>query len=128
MTFAPRTPIPPAETQALTGTAPAAPATVAPPTAEDVRAALKEVPITMYSTSWCPHCERARRWFRSNSISFVEYDVEANPDAKRAQRKLNPKGGVPTIDVDGVVEVGFSEQRVGKAISASVERRLRAGR
>lgn len=106
--------------------APKAPATAAAPTADDMRAAMKEVPITMYSTNWCPHCVRARSWFRANSIAFVEHDVEASPAAKRAQRKLNPAGGVPTIDVDGAVLVGFSERNVGNAIAASVQRRIRS--
>lgn len=118
----------PASTVTAAPAAAAAPVpavTAAPPTQNDVMAALKQVPITMYSTTWCPHCERARRWFQSNAIPFVEYDVEENSQAKTAQRKLNPKGGVPTIDIDGTVEVGFSEQRVGKAIARSVQRRLR---
>ncbi len=99
--------------------------TRADPTAQDVRAALSTVPIKMYTTEWCPHCTRARNWFHANSIPVVEYDVEKNPAAKRAQRTLNPAGGVPTIDVDGKVLVGFSEQAVGRAIAVSVQRRLR---
>ena len=87
---------------------------------------LRSVPITLYTTPWCPHCRRARQWFRHNGIPFVERDIEKDAVNRRALIALNPRGSVPTIDVDGRVLVGFSERQVGAAIARSVDRRLKA--
>ena len=92
----------------------------------EVKALLRSVPITLYTTRWCPHCDRARQWFRHNGIPFEERDIEKDPANRRAMVALNPRGGVPTIDVDGRVLVGFNERQVGDAIKRSVDRRLRA--
>ena len=47
---------------------------------------------------------------------------------ERAMRAVNPRGGVPTIDVDGQILVGLNERKVGRLIAASVSRRLSASR
>jgi glutaredoxin 3 len=90
----------------------------------EIRAAMRRVPVTVYTTSWCPVCVRALGWMRANQVSFVEYDVELSPIARRAQRALNPKGSVPTIDLDGEVFVGFNEQRLAQALVRKAVRRL----
>jgi glutaredoxin len=90
--------------------------------------ALSLVSIQMYATSWCPSCRRARAWLQANSVRFVEYDVERSAAAERRLRQLNPKGSVPTIEVDGRVLVGFGEQSMGRAIADAVERRIERDR
>ncbi len=94
------------------------------PSEADLRAALRSVKVTLYSTNWCPHCTRARRWLQHNSIAFTEHDVEKSPAAKREHRRLVPGGGVPTLDIDGIVLTGFNEKRVGRAIARATQRRL----
>ena len=32
--------------------------------------------VTMYATSWCGYCKKARTYFRQNGINFIEYDIE----------------------------------------------------
>ncbi len=96
----------------------------APPTPAEARAALGQVSIKVYSTSWCPNCKKARAWLAANKIQYTEYDVDHDPDAKRRQLQLNPSGSVPTIEVDGAVLVGFGEQSMGAAIQRAVDRRL----
>jgi glutathione S-transferase len=44
-------------------------------------------------------------------IAVREHDVERDPAARARSRQLNPRGSVPTIDVDGAVLVGWSEPR-----------------
>ena len=91
-------------------------------------AALRRVSVTMYTTQWCPRCDEARDWMRQNNIAYVERDVEASQADERAMRALNPRGGVPTIDIDGQIVVGFGERRVARLIAESVSRRLNASR
>jgi glutaredoxin 3 len=87
-------------------------------------AEMRRVEIVMYTTQWCPHCQEARAWMFARGVSFTERDVEADPEAKKVQRVLNPGGGVPTIDIDGAVLVGFSAGQVERALRRAAERRL----
>ncbi|HHH30840.1 MAG TPA: hypothetical protein ENK57_21190, partial [Polyangiaceae bacterium] len=40
----------------------------APPTS--MEGAMRQVPVTMYMTTWCPVCRRARGWLQSGGYSF----------------------------------------------------------
>jgi glutaredoxin len=83
-----------------------------------------EVPITMYTTSWCQVCRNARTFLSANGYRFVEHDIDRDASAKERMKALNPQGSVPTIDVDGTVLVGFGDgSKVAQAVAAGVERR-----
>lgn len=83
------------------------------------------VPVTVYVTSWCPVCVKARQWLQANGIPFIERDIERSESAKRDRERLSSKRGVPAFDVDGEVMVGFSEQWVTQAVQRARERRAR---
>ncbi|MCU7816294.1 MAG: DUF4124 domain-containing protein [Candidatus Thiodiazotropha sp. (ex Lucinoma kastoroae)] len=70
--------------------------------------ALSNEKVVMYSAKWCGYCKKARRYFKNNSISFVEYDVESSAKGKRDYKKLGA-GGVPIILVGKRRLNGFSE-------------------
>jgi len=73
--------------------------------------------ITMYSTSWCGYCKKARRWLNANDIPFVEKDVEKDAEGSREFQEITKgKGGVPVITVGREVIRGFSERRLELAI------------
>ena len=99
----------------------AAPARQAPraPDKYELAAARRRVDVKMYATSWCGVCSKARAYMTRNKISFTEYDVEQNVSASRRHKLLNPKGSVPTFDIDGDVMVGFNarglESKINKA-------------
>ncbi len=84
----------------------------------------KNVSITMYTTSWCPHCREARDWLDAHGQPYFERDIERDPDANARMRKLNPRGGVPTIDVEDQVIVGFDPGSLDHAIDLAAQRHL----
>ncbi|MBI3393447.1 MAG: glutaredoxin family protein [Nitrospirae bacterium] len=78
------------------------------------------VAVTMYSTTWCGVCTRARRYFNETGVSLTEIDVEKDPAPFREiQQKVGRKTGVPVIDVEGKVFIGFSKS----AVSAEIEKK-----
>jgi glutaredoxin len=81
--------------------------------------ARRNVSITMYSTSWCVVCKRARAYMQQEHIGFTELDVDHDAPALARQLVLNPRGSVPTIAVDDEVLIGFSpgslEERINRA-------------
>lgn len=72
------------------------------------RPAARGPKVTMYATSWCGYCARARKYFRENNIPFTEYDIEKDPQAKRRYDRMGARG-VPVILVGDRQMVGFSE-------------------
>ena len=82
------------------------------------------VRITMYATDWCGHCERARRWLDDHGLDYAEHDVEVDADARARRDYLNPRGTVPTFEIDGRVMVGFSPGYMRRAILTSAKRRM----
>jgi mycoredoxin len=78
--------------------------------------------ITMYSTSWCGYCKKARRWLVSNGLPFVEKDVEKDAAAGAEFRALTGgRGGVPVITVGETVIRGFSERQIEAAIERAAK-------
>lgn len=73
--------------------------------------------VTMYSTSWCGYCKRARNWLQANGIPFTEKDVEKDPKGSAEFRKITGgRGGVPVITVGDEVIRGFSVPHLEKAL------------
>lgn len=89
----------------------------------ELRVARGRVAITMYSTSWCGVCKRARKYMQDKGIGFVEHDVDENPGARAEYQRLNPRQSVPTIQIDDEVLVGFAPQNLEAAIDRAAAKR-----
>jgi glutaredoxin len=90
----------------------------------ELAAARSEVKVTMYYTDWCQRCLEARGYLAGRGIKTELRDIEKDPKAKAKHRKLNPKGSVPTIVVEGKVQVGFQQQKLDRAIDKAARRRV----
>jgi mycoredoxin len=58
--------------------------------------------ITIYCTSWCCDCRRAKQFLRERGVAFREVNIDEAPDAEELILRVN--GGrrkVPTIEVEG---------------------------
>ena len=71
----------------------------------------------MYMTDWCPYCRKAREYLNSLGVSLVEYNVEKGRDkAEEGKRKRGGGGGVPVIDVEGIIIKGYSPELIKEAV------------
>jgi len=56
--------------------------------------------ITMYCTSWCVDCRRARKFLKDRGVSFVEVNIDEEPDAEDLIMQVNHgRRKVPTIKI-----------------------------
>lgn len=85
--------------------------------------ARRNVNITMYSTSWCGVCKRARAYMEAKHIGFTELDVDSDTAARKRALALNPQGSVPTFAVDDEVLIGFDPASLEARIDRAVKRR-----
>jgi glutaredoxin len=44
--------------------------------------------LELYGTARCPHTQEMREWLEWKRSDFVEYDVEADPEARHRMRVL----------------------------------------
>ncbi len=63
--------------------------------------------IKVYSTSACPYCEMAKEYFKKNNITYENIDVMADKNARQEMFQKSHQMGVPVIDIDGSIIVGF---------------------
>jgi glutaredoxin 3 len=64
--------------------------------------------IVMYTTNWCPYCERARKLLKSKAATFQEIDVESTPDRRAEMISRSGRRTVPQIFI-GDQHVGGSD-------------------
>jgi glutaredoxin len=58
--------------------------------------------ITMYSTTWCPDCRRAKDFLQRRGVEVEEINIEDDPDAEDLVLEVNQgRRRVPTIRVGG---------------------------
>ena len=58
--------------------------------------------ITIYGTTWCADCRRAKQFLRDRGVAFREVNIDDMPGAEAIVLKVNDgRRKVPTIEVDG---------------------------
>lgn len=72
--------------------------------------------VKVYSTDTCPWCVRAKQYLQENNIPFENLDVGS--DEKAAEQMMQKTGqmGVPVIDIEGQVIVGFDKEKIKQAL------------
>ncbi len=66
--------------------------------------------LTMYSTTRCGYCQKARRYFQENNIEYVEKNVDRSSHFRKEFKRLGG-GGVPLFLAGRYQMRGFSEKR-----------------
>ena len=84
----------------------------------------ERVDVIVYYTSWCPACRKLRGYLAERGIRSTEYDIENDSAAQARQRALNPRGSIPTVEIEGQVLVGFNPKRIEAAIDRAARARL----
>ena len=72
--------------------------------------------VKVYSTPTCPFCIRAKQFLKDNNIFFEDIDVSSDPVAAQEMIKQSGQMGVPVIDIDGQLIVGFDKDSIKKAL------------
>jgi glutaredoxin-like YruB-family protein len=68
--------------------------------------------VTVYSTDTCPWCTRVKAYLRDNKVSFSEINVQRDESAARRMVAKSGQHGVPQVEIDGTMIVGFDRGRI----------------
>jgi glutaredoxin-like YruB-family protein len=68
--------------------------------------------VKIYTTPTCVYCRMAKDFFQKNSISYQEYNVAEDAAAREEMFAKSRQMGVPVIDVDGTIVIGFDKRNL----------------
>lgn len=72
--------------------------------------------IIVYSTKMCPYCVMAKKYLESKNIDFTEVDVSSDYSKALEMVKKSGQQGVPVIEIDGHIIVGFDRQKIDQIL------------
>jgi len=72
--------------------------------------------IKVYSTQTCPYCTTLKEWLKEKNFEFEDIDVNRDEEALNEMLKKSGQLGVPMIDIDGQIIVGFDKERISKLL------------
>ncbi len=72
--------------------------------------------VKVYSTPSCPYCIRLKQFLKENSIEFEDIDVSANPQAAQEMTEKTGQMGVPVLDINGEIVVGFDKDKISQLL------------
>lgn len=72
--------------------------------------------VIVYSTPTCPYCHMAKDYLTEKKVEFADYDVGA--DTARAEEMVKKSGqmGVPVLDINGNIIVGFNRPEIDRLL------------
>lgn len=65
--------------------------------------------ITIYTTSWCPFCGLAMRFFNEKRVEYEEIDIEAHGISRNDLARVTGGHSVPQIVIDGEPIGGYDD-------------------
>ncbi|MBN1871013.1 MAG: glutathione S-transferase N-terminal domain-containing protein [Candidatus Omnitrophica bacterium] len=72
--------------------------------------------VKVYSTPTCPYCIMVKQFLKNKNVDFEDIDVSADQD--KAQEMVDKSGqmGVPVLDIDGEIIIGFDQDAINSAL------------
>jgi glutaredoxin 3 len=73
--------------------------------------------VKVYSTPTCPYCKMVKSFLTENNIQYEDIDVSRNQSAAQEMVTLSGQMGVPVLDIDGELVVGFDRGKIKKLLA-----------
>ena len=75
--------------------------------------------VIIYSTPTCHFCHMAKEYMNAHGIAFTDYNVGADLEKRKEMVDKSGQLGVPVIDIEGKILVGFDESAFAEAVGVS---------
>jgi len=75
--------------------------------------------VRLYTTPFCKFCKDVKALFETHNISYEEVDVVDDDKAREQMVKDSGQMGVPVIDIDGEILVGYNRKKLEKALKVA---------
>lgn len=72
--------------------------------------------VKVHSTKFCPYCKMVKEFLKERDIPFEDIDVQENQEAAREMIEKSGQTGVPVIEIDGQMIIGFNVEQMKKLL------------
>ena len=73
--------------------------------------------VKVYSTNSCPWCVKAKQYLKSKNVEFEDLNVQTDMVAREDMLKKSKQMGVPVLEINGTIIVGFDKNAIDKALN-----------
>lgn len=72
--------------------------------------------VTIYTTPTCVYCKMTKAFFKEHNVAYEEKDVSTDAAAREEMIAKSNQMGVPVIDIDDQIIVGFNKEKLSKLL------------
>jgi glutaredoxin len=84
----------------------------------ELRRAMTQYPVTLYTAEGCGPCDTARVYLRRRGVPFTEIVVETDEEAAEMKRRVGTES-VPVMTLGRTPSIGFNEKAWSTALDAA---------
>jgi glutaredoxin 3 len=74
--------------------------------------------IIIYGAEWCAFCHTAMRYLDDKGVKYTYIDVDKDPAAGLEAVTKSGQRGIPVIDLDGEIIIGFDRPKIDASLKA----------
>jgi glutaredoxin 3 len=75
--------------------------------------------VIIYSTPTCVYCNALKKYLTEKKIQYQEIDVSENEQELEKMVAISGQMGVPVVDIDGNIVIGFDKQKIDELLKIS---------
>jgi len=79
---------------------------------------MNDANIIVYTATWCAFCHAAKDYFDKLGVKYEDRDVESDPQYAIEAVSKSGQRGIPVIDIDGEIIVGFDRPKIDALLQA----------
>jgi glutaredoxin-like YruB-family protein len=72
--------------------------------------------VIVYSANWCAFCHAAKDYLDKKGVKYIDKNVEHDPAAGMEAVDKSGQRGIPVIDIDGTIILGFDRPKIDFAL------------
>jgi len=75
-------------------------------------------PVIVYGAEWCAFCHVAMKYFDDKGVKYEYRNVDENRDWLMECVTKSGQTGIPVLDMNGTIIVGFDRPKIDAALAA----------
>ena len=80
--------------------------------------------VRLFTSPGCPYCFTLKEFLKQNGIEFEDIDVSKDENALKEMIEKSGQMGVPVVDIDGQIVVGFDKEKISELLKLANNKRI----